>query len=849
MAYEANLQLPNLRGTKHQHYSMKLDKDIKKYSAPPSISSNHPSSPTSTNHGGAAPSGQGGSYSPVLEDKHNPSSVTKKESFKARKQTYKIKKKKVAKEFSTALKDKSVTILSSWLKIRGTLKSWAKYWCVVKPEVIIIYKSNSLHHWVGTILINTCEYIERPSSKDGFCFKIFQPYGQSIWATKGPKGEVTGYLVQPMPKDHLILRASNEEVGRCWLDAIEVAQRSSLVQTEHEQDVTDSTLKIESDIYGDEDEKLQHEENMGMYSEFNGDKSDYSSGEEPHEEEVFGTSASLDEPIEESPYGTPSECEEFGESGETTEEMEEENKSILWALLKQVRPGMDLSKVTLPTFILEPRSFLDKLADYYYHADFLANAAKEENPYHRIKEIVKWYLSGFYKKPKGLKKPYNPIIGEVFRCMWPNEKNQSKTFFLAEQVSHHPPVSAFYCSNRKDGYVIGGSILAKSKFYGNSTSAILDGTATLTLLKLGEDYTVTMPYAHVKGLLIGSITMELGGVVNIRCEKTGYNAEIEFKLKPFWKKSGECNFVSGKIRMGNDVLCKIDGRWDGEIYSTEYRKSSGEEVLPELFFAPTADVKKARLKRYNIDLESQEEFESEKLWAKVSEAIQQADQSGATREKLVLEDEQRRVHKEMKEKDTSWVPKYFERDTSVAFEHAWVYKYKDLRAWDPVTDMQQFEHNGVIKSRTRHRVPMVKRTMSQLNITPSSNTPLNRSMDGGVRLPSIKEPQSQFSDSSRRNSYDRSSLESNRSDEEMDTQSRKSAIHAIESALEKYMKPIETEQKETNKQITAMRHELRKCLDISRANENAWIQPRDCIMVLMFILIHSLLQMYWSRGS
>ena len=83
----------------------------------------------------------------------------------------------------------------------------------------------------------------------------------------------------------------------------------------------------------------------------------------------------------------------------------------------------------------------------------------------------------------------------------------------------------------------------------------------------------------------------------------------------------------------------------------------------------------------------------------------------------------------------------------------------------------------------------------------------------------------------------------------MDSQSRKSAIHAIESALEKYMKPIETEQKETNKQLTAMRHELRKCLDISRANENTWIQPRDFIMVLMFILIHSLLQMFWSRGS
>ena len=112
--------------------------------------------------------------------KEGSKSLSYKESIKARKQTYKIHKKKVVKEFSSVLKDKSVTILSSWLKIRGTLKSWAKYWCVIKPEVVVIYKSNKHHHWVGTILLNHCEFIERPSSKDGFCFKIFQPYRQSI---------------------------------------------------------------------------------------------------------------------------------------------------------------------------------------------------------------------------------------------------------------------------------------------------------------------------------------------------------------------------------------------------------------------------------------------------------------------------------------------------------------------------------------------------------------------------------------------------------------------------------------------------------------------------------------------
>ena len=54
------------------------------------------------------------------------------------------------------------------------------------------------------------------------------------------------------------------------------------------------------------------------------------------------------------------------------EDVSEENRSIIWSLLKQLRPGMDLSRVTLPTFILEPRSLLDKISDFYYHSDIAA---------------------------------------------------------------------------------------------------------------------------------------------------------------------------------------------------------------------------------------------------------------------------------------------------------------------------------------------------------------------------------------------------------------------------------------------------------------------------------------------
>ena len=66
---------------------------------------------------------------------------------------------------------------------------------------------------------------------------------------------------------------------------------------------------------------------------------------------------------------------------------------------------------------------------------------------------------------------------------------------------------------------------------GNSLSAILEGVATLSLLPRGEDYKLTMPYAHCKGILMGTMTMELGGKVYIECGKTGYSAELEFKLR------------------------------------------------------------------------------------------------------------------------------------------------------------------------------------------------------------------------------------------------------------------------------------------------------------------------------
>ena len=37
---------------------------------------------------------------------------------------------------------------------------------------------------------------------------------------------------------------------------------------------------------------------------------------------------------------------------------------VLMAIISQLRPGADLSRITLPTFILEPKSMLERITKY-----------------------------------------------------------------------------------------------------------------------------------------------------------------------------------------------------------------------------------------------------------------------------------------------------------------------------------------------------------------------------------------------------------------------------------------------------------------------------------------------------
>ena len=196
---------------------------------------------------------------------------------------------------------------------------------------------------------------------------------------------------------------------------------------------------------------------------------------------------------------------------------------------------MDPESIPLPAFILDSRSLLEMYADFYSFSQLFIQIPNGDTEYERFKRVVKWYLSTFRARlvPK---KPYNPILGEVFKCLYQvddTEKNfenekisngsipwaeNDQLTFIAEQVSHHPPISAFYLEHINKGIQLNGFTKSQSKFLGLSVGVESIGNGVINLLKHNEQYIFTFPTAFVRSILTIP-WLEMSGKVTINCEK------------------------------------------------------------------------------------------------------------------------------------------------------------------------------------------------------------------------------------------------------------------------------------------------------------------------------------------
>lgn len=339
-----------------------------------------------------------------------------------------------------------------------------------------------------------------------------------------------------------------------------------------------------------------------------------------------------------------------GSAAEDTEVLDDEPKNILIALVSQLRPGMDLARVSLPTFVLEPRSMLERIGDSLGHADLVFNTGQESDPSERFIQVLRYYLSGWHIKVPGVKKPYNPVLGEFFRCRY-DYANGTCAYYIAEQVSHHPPISAFFYASPENNLEVCGELRPKSKFLGNSAATLMGGTSKLVFMDRLDDgeYVISMPNMYARGILFGKMVFELGDESTVENSKLGCSAQIEFKTKGYF--SGSYNDIKGSLTLANGDHGEVSGSWSG-VMNLKRTKHGEKEVL--------FDSNGAKPSPKLVAPESaQEEKESRRLWAKVTQAIKTKDMQGATDAKVAIEEAEREARSQ-RGGDDDHKPRFFE---------------------------------------------------------------------------------------------------------------------------------------------------------------------------------------------
>ncbi|KAJ3075343.1 hypothetical protein HDU98_008427 [Podochytrium sp. JEL0797] len=376
------------------------------------------------------------------------------------------------------------------------------------------------------------------------------------------------------------------------------------------------------------------------------------------------------------------------------EVLDDEPKSILLALVSQLTIGMDLHRVTLPTFVLETRSMCERITDFMSHPDLLIEIPKLNDPVDRFIAVTRFFLAGWHIRPKGVKKPYNPVLGEFFRCTWTLPDN-STSYYICEQVGHHPPISAYDYINPHHGVYVSGDLRPKAKFLGNSAATLMQGA---TRVKFAvpesegggfEDYIISFPSYYARGILFGKMYTELGDSSTIVCERTGLHANLEWKTRGTFTHKG-LNGVEGTImkekvasvvhKAGSApvVVAKVWGKWSDELFVEKLSESEdhhhklknhafkgflGSKKVAEvssgdgksLFNAATAEICPK-----NVAAESEmETFESRRLWKNVTKAIQHKDLDDATTEKLAIEDHQRIICQRREDAGEEWKPRFY----------------------------------------------------------------------------------------------------------------------------------------------------------------------------------------------
>ncbi|EHA23076.1 hypothetical protein CBS147343_5541 [Aspergillus niger] len=338
----------------------------------------------------------------------------------------------------------------------------------------------------------------------------------------------------------------------------------------------------------------------------------------------------------------------------------------------------DLSSLTAPPFILSSTSLTEYSAYWAEHPALFVAAAKEADPEKRALAVLKWFLSTLHQqycsrseKLGSEKKPLNPFLGELFLGKWDSDADVGETTLISEQVSHHPPATAYAIRNEKHGVELQGYNAQKASF--SSTIQIKQiGHALLTLTPPGADkndpsqqerYLITLPHLHIESLIYGTPFVELEKSTRI-ASSTGYVAKIDYSGKGWL--SGKKNTFSAILFKENEgekkPLYTVDGQWSDSFVIKDSRKHEVDRF----------SVKHTKTTPLTLaPVDQQDLYESRRAWADVAAGIERGDMDAVSVAKSKIENAQRELRRVEKSEGREWDRRFFKRVNDTDDEEFW----------------------------------------------------------------------------------------------------------------------------------------------------------------------------------
>ncbi|KAG2436640.1 hypothetical protein HXX76_006168 [Chlamydomonas incerta] len=350
-----------------------------------------------------------------------------------------------------------------------------------------------------------------------------------------------------------------------------------------------------------------------------------------------------------------------GQDATATGVLEQERKQAWGTKQFQQYIGADVtSLLSVPVWIMEPFTILQKAAEIMEYTELLDAADTTEDEFDRFALVAAYCVSPFGAAERAWK-PFNPILGETFELAV-----GSGVRYLAEQVSHHPPICAAHAQNSHFRYDLVSA--PTTRFLGNSLEVYPYGRTRITLVRTNEVYTLVPPNAMVHNIVIGRTWVDAYGPMTINCHTTGAKCRLDFKPCG-WFGYGRYEFEGFVYDKDGVKRVKLTGKWSQ--YADAVRCDPEGVPLPDepvkrlwtCTAKPAGDY-------YSFTTFAHKLNSSEGIRAPLpSDSRRRPDRANlaagqmaaAGSDKMRLEEMQRAERRERDKRSDSWVPRWFRK--------------------------------------------------------------------------------------------------------------------------------------------------------------------------------------------